>query len=99
MYILIAGAILVVLAIFLSYLSSHKKNEGEKYVHGTGKTLIHKQGWGTSSAMDIIERNRLKDADYKNVVFARILGVTKTKDIVRNGVDEYTYMIECWETA
>jgi hypothetical protein len=95
---------LLFLTVFLA-LSQPKKKKN-KYVPGTGKTLIHKQGFeyldldcngGSShSAMEIVERNRWI-FDYSKIVFARTLRVIKTKDFVRNGDDEYTYIIECWE--
>lgn len=76
---------LLVLVMFLHYFPS-RKNEGEKYVPGTGKTLTYRLGWGTAPAMYIVERGRLMNySDYVNVVFARILGVTKTKDFVNDG--------------
>ena len=81
------------------------KKEAPKYKSGTGKVLMHKQGWtytdlscnggASHSAMNIVENHKWL-SDYANVTFARTLGVTKTKDFIRDGVDEYTYMLECW---
>lgn len=104
--ILIAVAIIIFLVACLA-LRLNKKNEEKSYEPGTGKTLIHKQGWtytdlncngGSShSAMEIVNEHRWL-SDYAKVVFARTIGVTKTKDFVRDGQDEYTYMIECWDS-
>lgn len=95
---------LLFLSVILA-LSQSKKKKNE-YVPGTGKKLIHKQGFeytdlvcngGSShSAMEIVEKNRWL-ADYSKIIFARTLGVAKTKNFVRDGEDEYTYMLECWE--
>jgi hypothetical protein len=102
--ILIAGALTFFGVLYLS-LQPKKNKETKIYNPGTGKTLIHKQGWtytdldcngGSShSAMEIVNQHRWL-CDYAKVVFARTIGVTKTKDFVRDGQDEYTYMIECW---
>ena len=87
-------------------LRPKKKNETKRYLPGTGKNLIHKQGWtytdlncnggATHSAMEIVNHHKWL-VDYSKVVFARTIGVAKTKDFVRDGEDEYTYMLECWE--
>lgn len=106
------NTVLIIVAIMLfiavcSVLRPERKNVDQKYVPGTGKMFIHKQGWtyldlkcngGSShSAMDIVNQHRGL-SDYAKVLFARTVGVTKTKDFVRDGQDEYTYMIECWDT-
>lgn len=104
---ILISTILAFFGVLYLALRPKKKNEEKGYVPGTGITLIHKQGWaytdlncngGSShSAMEIVDKHRWL-SDYAKVVFARTLGVTKTKDFVRDGEDEYTYMLECWES-
>lgn len=97
---------LVAFLIFICRMSpgSTKKS---KYEHGTGRIVIYKQGWEHSglyccnegdihSAMDIVEKNRWL-GDFVKVKFARTLGTSKTKDIISDGCNEFTYMIECWD--
>ena len=113
--ILVIGTIVLVAFLLFSCRTNHSSpkkqtspsSSKKSYEHGTGRTVIYKQGWEHSglycckegdvhSAMDIVERNRWL-GDFAKVKFARTLGTSKTKDIISDGCNEFTYMIECWD--